>query len=124
MFGESEVRNVFIKRVSTLLPETARDNLAKIPPNHDPVYQEIMMLHHANPGLAGEEYTARLFMRLVSTKTSLFDALLCEKSGISRESVVAYVCFAEISTCGTAKELDVSEVDFLLNPNIKYLFIL
>lgn len=123
MFGEPEVRDVFVKRVSTLFPKTAT-SLAKIPPNDDPVYQEIMLLHLNNPGLAGEEYTERLFMRLASTRRSLFDALLCEKSGVSRESVVAQVRFAEISTCGTAKELGVSEIDFLLNPDIKYLFML
>jgi hypothetical protein len=123
MFREPTVRAVFENKIELLFPGL-NSNSSKIAPDNDPVYREITMLHHQNPGLAGELYAMRLFMRLSLDPRSLYDSLDCEKSGISRESIVSHVRFAEIVTCGTAKELEVSELEFMLNPSIKYLFYL
>jgi hypothetical protein len=120
MFEEPEVQKVFIEKVALLIPETKHNNLLQLTPNDDPVYHEIYNTSHLNLGLAGEEYAMRLFMRLADSKRSLFEVLKCEKSGIQLNSVSSYIRFAEILTCGTANELGVPELDFLLDPNIKY----
>lgn len=124
MFEEPEVCRIFVAQAEVLLPEEHRRKLPhQIPPQMDPIYDEIN-IRQDNLGQAGEEYVMRLFMRLSwdQANKSLYDVLHCEESGIQRSSVVSYVHFTEIARCGTHVELGVSEVDFILDPGIKYVF--
>eukprot|EP00026_Physarum_polycephalum_P001487 Phypoly_transcript_01489.p1 GENE.Phypoly_transcript_01489~~Phypoly_transcript_01489.p1 ORF type:complete len:1016 (+),score=104.32 Phypoly_transcript_01489:193-3240(+) len=114
MFAEHTVRKVFMREAHHLLAPNNLGNVDTMPPDADPIYAELLSNYGTNVGEHAEYVVMRSYMRM--PKKPLYEVLECHKSGIGKDSVVNFVRFGDINTCGEAVELGVQEVDFLLNP--------
>jgi hypothetical protein len=104
------IRELLIKELDKQLSKNEKES----PMSEDAVVAQIILHNSVKFDLLGEEVMMRYYMKLENQ--NLFDAFRCHDLNIPRDSVVSYVQFAPITSCGTTEELGIDEVEFLIRP--------